>query len=255
MNQPPRPLLLGHRGARPARYRTLGWRKSGIPAENSLEAFAYAMANGCDGVEFDVRCTRDQRLVLCHDPELKGQAVAATELQSMSQLLGYAPPCLEDVLERFAGSAYLDIELKVTGMEEATIAALRANPPARGHIVSSFLPEVLLRLHELDPLLPLGYISRDRHVADGWRELPITTFVAHHSLVSQPLVRELHARGVKLLTWTVNDGRELLRLATWGVDGLISDDPKLLSDTFPYPAAVPLTLPLSPSRQTPSLAD
>ena len=42
----------------------------------------------------------------------------------------------------------------------------------------------------------------------------------------------MRGRGVKLLTWTVNDERELLRLADWGVDGLISDDPRLLARTF-----------------------
>jgi glycerophosphoryl diester phosphodiesterase len=38
---------------------------------------------------------------------------------------------------------------------------------------------------------------------------------------------------MKLLTWTVNDAQDLLRLARWGVDGLISDDPRLLVRTFP----------------------
>jgi len=43
----------------------------------------------------------------------------------------------------------------------------------------------------------------------------------------------VHARDIQLFTWTVNKRADLLRLAEWGVDGLISDDPKLLAETFP----------------------
>ena len=46
------------------------------------------------------------------------------------------------------------------------------------------------------------------------------------------MVDEVHAAGRKLFTWTVNQRRDLVRLANWGVDGLISDDPKLLRQIF-----------------------
>jgi glycerophosphoryl diester phosphodiesterase len=46
------------------------------------------------------------------------------------------------------------------------------------------------------------------------------------------LVKEAHSAGRKLFTWTVNDRKEMLRLADWGVDGIISDDTELLAQTF-----------------------
>ncbi len=130
----------------------------GFPAENTLAAFEYALAHGCDGFEFDVRFTRDRRSALCHDPKLDRQEVAVTEYAGLERRSGFSLPCLEDVLPRFGERAYLDIELKVSGQEEAVVAAIRAKAPARGFVVSSFLPEVLRRLHELDPSLPLGYV-------------------------------------------------------------------------------------------------
>ncbi len=208
-------------------------RSPSVPAENTIAAFDYALTNGCDGFEFDLRYTRDRRHVLCHDPKHNRKELATTDYAGLERRRGYNLPCLEDVLKRFATSAYLDIELKVPGNEEAIAAALRANPPQSGYVVSSFLPEVLRRLHEIDPSLPLGYVCKDPEEALLWAELPITAFVPHHSLVSELLVNEVHARGLQLLTWTVNQQRELLRLAGWGVDGLICDDPKLLSETFP----------------------
>jgi glycerophosphoryl diester phosphodiesterase len=198
-----------------------------------MAAFEYALANGCDGFEFDVRYTRDRRSVLSHDPKLNRKEVAITEYTGLDRRVGYNLACLEDVLTRFGGTAYLDIELKVTGNEEAVIAALGATPPQRGYVVSSFLPDVLLRLHDLNSSLLLGYICEHAEDAERWTELPIAAFIPHCSLVSPRLVDEVHAREMKLLTWTVNHAQDMLRLAGWGADGLISDDPRLLARTFP----------------------
>lgn len=211
----------------------LRWRKPNFPAENTLAAFDYALANGCDGFEFDVRYTRDRRSVLHHDAALKRREIATTDYAGLERRSGYNLACLEDVLARFGATAYLDIELKVDGNEEAIVAAVRANRPERGFVVSSFLPEVLLRFHELDSSLPLGYVcDRDENIT-RWTDLPITDFFPRYDLVSQQLIDDAHARKVKLLTWTVNDSRDMERLAQWGVDGLISDSPVLLSTTFP----------------------
>jgi glycerophosphoryl diester phosphodiesterase len=229
----PRPLLLGHRGVRPLPFLGLRWRKSELPPENTLAAFDYALEHGCDGFEFDVRYTRDRRSILHHDPKVKGREVAMTDHAPLERRIGYKLPSLEDVLQLFGATAWLDIELKVVGGEETVVAALRAHPPRRGFVVSSFFPDVLLSLHEIDPSLPLGYICEHLDDAQLWSGLPIKYFLPHHSLVSELLIDEAHRRKVQLLTWTVNLRDDLLRLAGWGVDGLISDDPKLLSHTFP----------------------
>ncbi len=228
VNHNPRPLLLGHRGVCRPRHFGLPSPASTIPAENTIEAFDYAVANGCDGFEFDVRLTGDRRSVLCHDPTFEGKELAAMRYSEIARHLA----CLEEVLARFSGNAYLDIEVKVSGNEEEIVKLLVANPPMRGFVVSSFLPEVLRRLHELDPLLPLGYVCKHAELAGQWSELPISVFIPQYKLVSQSIVDEAHAAGVKLFTWTVNHRRDLVRLANWGVDGLISDDPKLLRQTF-----------------------
>ena len=212
-----------------------------LPDENTLAAFDYAMTNGCDGFEFDVRHSRDQRSVLCHDATLEKLEVAANHYTDLrSRRAGLC--CLEDVLARFGGTAYLDIELKVSGNEADVVSSLQAHPPQRGYIVSSFLPEVLLRLHEIDPNVPLGYICDRAEAAHLWTELPVTVFLPHYSLIAQRLVDEVHAHKMQVMTWTVNRRQVLLRLAGWGVDGIIADDPTLLARTFatlPSPSAKP----------------
>lgn len=208
---------------------------SKLPKENTLPAFEYALAQGCDGFEFDVRYTYDRRSVLWHDPKVKRHEIAATQHATLMRHREHRHgpmTCLEDVLLDFGHRAFLDIEIKAAGNEQDVLEQLRAHPPARGYVVSSFLPEVLLRLHELEETLPLGYICQDAKEVDRWRSMPIQVFLPHYRLVSGELVAEVHSRGAQLMSWTVNRGRDLLQLAEWGVDGLISDDPELLARTF-----------------------
>jgi glycerophosphoryl diester phosphodiesterase len=190
------------------------------------------MSHGCDGFEFDVRYTRDRRAVLCHDPKIGRMEVATTDYTGLERRRGYTLACLEDVLFRFGATAWLDIELKVSGEEEVVSSLLSAHRPQCGYVVSSFLPDVLLRLREIDPSLPLGYICERPEDAERWTSLPINMFIPQYSLVSRHLVDDVHARRMQVLTWTVNSREELLLLAVWGVDGLISDDPRLLNQAF-----------------------
>lgn len=230
MTELARPLLLGHRGVRPIRGVGLHAKQTGVPAENTLAAFEYCMAAGCDGFEFDVRSSADSRQVLCHDSRFNRMEIV---LSTYDELCGGGSlAVLEDMLHRYGGTAWLDIELKVPGREEAVVAALRDAMPQRGFVVSSFLPEILERLHDIEPALPLGYICDDARRSGVYKKLPLAWFIPHCRLVSPALIEETHARGLQIMTWTVNRERDLRRLAGWGVDALISDDPALLSATF-----------------------
>jgi glycerophosphoryl diester phosphodiesterase len=100
------------------------------------------------------------------------------------------------------------------------------------YVVSSFLPDVLRRMSEIDSKIPLGYISRRLDALQIWTSLPVKYVIPRHDLVSHELIAAVHNAGCKLLTWTVNRPKEMLALAEWGVDGIISDDPALLSKTL-----------------------
>jgi len=228
-NPSSRTWLLGHRGLRIRGLRRL---TSSAPAENSIAAFEYALSQGCDGFEFDVRHTQDDRDVLWHDAEFEGRKIGATDFAELVARDGSRLPALEEVLERFGHCAYLDIELKTAGREAAIVAALKRNPPGRGYILSSFLPQVLLRLYEIDDQIPLGYICDQAALMDRWRDLPVKVFLPGQQLLQPQLVEDVHRRGKQIMTWTVNSARRMRQLANWGVDGVISDNPRLLFRTF-----------------------
>lgn len=208
-------LLLGHRGARASRQ---------IP-ENTLESFELCLRHGCAGFEFDVRASADGKAVICHDPAIDGREIATCSGAELSL------PTLEEVLRRFSSRAFLDIELKVESMESRLIAALRAYPPSKGFVVSSFLPAALGTVHALDSSIPLGFLCNRQEQARPTSP-PLAYLIPHFNLLSRELVEDAHASGRKIMTWTVNHVDDMRRLADWGVDGIISDDTELLVRSF-----------------------
>jgi glycerophosphoryl diester phosphodiesterase len=212
-----RPLLLGHRGARTTLQ----------VAENTVASFDKALEHGCDGFEFDVRLTADGAAVICHDATVSGLKVCLASSNELPQLAH-----LEDVIHRYHRRVFLDIELKVEGLERSVLDVLRRHPPERDFVVSSFLPAVVTELKARSALVPVGIVCETKGQLKGWRDLPVNYVIVKEGLVNQELVEEIHEANLRLLVWTVNDKGSMLTLAKWGVDGIISDDTELLVRTL-----------------------
>jgi glycerophosphoryl diester phosphodiesterase len=208
-----RPLLLGHRGARASRH---------IP-ENTLASFDLCLQHGCDGFEFDVRRSSDGEAVVCHDPTTGGKSIETTPASSL------ALPRLKEVLRLFSARAFLDIELKVAGLEQQTIVPLRDHPPRRGYVVSSFLPEVLTAIQKLDRSIPVGFLCENQAQLRHWSESPAEWVIPHVELVGRKLIDQAHSAGKKVMVWTVNRAEQMRQMADWGVDAIISDETELLA--------------------------
>jgi len=231
-----RPLLLGHRGAR--KY----------APENTIEAFQMALEHGCDGFEFDGRLTADGRAVICHDPKFCGVPVAKSNYQMLIDVAGKRGreiAVLEDVL-RLGKRAFLNIELKVAGAEELVLELLKKQAAEKGVIVSSFLPKVIERLGELGAEAPLGLICENPRQLAKWKELPIQALMLKRTLVNRRVIERIRTTPLKqkegvngapetpprIFVWTVNSAREMSKFAEMGLDGIISDDTKLLVKTL-----------------------
>jgi glycerophosphoryl diester phosphodiesterase len=211
------PLLLGHRGARATQT---------IP-ENTMESFDLALSHGCDGFEFDVRKTADGHAVICHDPAIHGIEIHSAHAEELSDIA-----TLDQVLGRYTDSAFLDIELKVPGLEESLISALREHPPRRGFLISSFLPEVLDALAMLDPPLPLGLLCEDQSQLITWKMSPVRFVLPHYTLIDNDLCKQVHAAGKEIFAWTVNNPKTMRQLSRSKIDGIISDDTQALVATL-----------------------
>jgi len=211
------PLLLGHRGARATK----------AVSENTLPSFGLALEHGCDGFEFDVRRTSDGRGLVCHDPKVGKLSVCEVTSSQLPHC-----PLLEDVLENYSHRGFLDIELKVRGLETTILAALREYGPQRGYVISSFLPEVIMELKARSGSVPVGIICDSSSQLAHWRELPVEYVIVEHSLIFSDLIEEIHAAHLKVFAWTVNHPASMQKLTSWGIDGIIADDTKLLVQTL-----------------------
>jgi len=215
---------------------------------NTRESFEAALSHGVDMIEFDVLRLRDGRLVLAHDLE----DAAKRE-----------PMTLEDGLDLFASEAYadveLDVDLKIPGYEREVADGLARRGLVERSIVSStylathdtlgrIAPEIrrgwsvprARRDYTRSPLAPFAYA-----LLRGWRALlpeQAARFVArgrcegvmaHYLLVSRQLVARVQSAGGFVYVWTVDDEARIRRLEAIGVDGVITNDPRLF---VPAPA-------------------
>ena len=105
---------------------------------------------------------------------------------------------------------------------------MQTQPPARGFVVTSFLPEVLHTLRQSDPDLPLGLLCETHAQFVPWSALPVRFVLPHFTLMSADLLTAVHASGKKLVTWTLNRPAQMHQFIELGVDGLISDDTEAL---------------------------
>jgi glycerophosphoryl diester phosphodiesterase len=136
------------------------------------------------------------------------------------------------VVQRYAARCFLDIELKVVGLEQHALELIATHAPKGPHVISSFLPEVLRELRAVNPAARTGFITEKQSTLGKWEALDVAAIIPQHKLVSASLVADVHAAGRQVMVWTVNDAREMRAMADMSVDAIISDDTQLLCRTF-----------------------
>jgi glycerophosphoryl diester phosphodiesterase len=219
------PLRIGHRGA------------AGHVLENTLGSIEKAIELGVDYVEIDLRLTRDGHVVVLHDAtvdrtttghgRIKDLTLAQT--QRIKTKDGQHVPTLEEVLKLTDGRVGLMLELKIRGLAKPVSEIVERSGFSSPVIYASFHHKELSHVREWLPsatIMPL--ISRGRIAP----RIP-AKLSAHHvgirlDRVGKPVVASLHAAGIQLFVFTVNDVDDVARMTDIGVDGIISD----LQDTF-----------------------
>ena len=242
-------LCIAHRGA------------SAEAPENTLRAFARALALGADGIELDVQVTRDGVPVVFHDTTLmhltgaRGRLVDRTwpELRKL-RVQGEPIPTLADVLSLTRQPAIVQIEIKKNTPVAPVLAAIRKTASTAHVILASFEHEILREAAALAPKLPRMLIADKPKIPGPFytksaKNAKIESFamkllhtldsvgaggisVCHEAIKSPLLVETIHRHGAKLWCWTVNDVRTLRRLRDYAVDAILTDDPAKLIKTL-----------------------
>ena len=131
-------LIGGHRGSPKKAH------------ENTLESFSAAISDGADFIEFDVRYSRDKKLIIHHNPNIGGNILSEidyAEIIKLSESRGYKVPLLEEVLELCKGKIRLDIEIKEpeTTCETAEKTLKLFSP--EDFIITSFHDSVITKIN------------------------------------------------------------------------------------------------------------
>ena len=250
----------GRPGPRSEPLRRVGHKGADLIAPgNTFASFDAALAAGVHMIEFDVLpegADGTGELLLAHD------YMAAARARPR-------PPTLQEGLAHLAGTTFadveLDVDLKLPGYELRVLEALREHGLEDRALVSSQYLRSLQLLRGAAPGLRLGWsvprLKRDplrspftavpafamlqvyrrvlpRQAASAMRTLRLDALMAQWRLISGALVRAVHATGGHLYAWTVDDPAQILRLEALGVDGVITNDPRLFDQRISQTAAL-----------------
>jgi len=228
-------LVIAHRG------------RSGVFPENTMAAFRAAIPAGADFFELDAHLSADGVPVVLHDADLRRTAGVDRRVQELSleeirrldvgawkdaRFRGEPLPTLEEALGFAKDRINVMIELKSgnPGLPEKAVEIVRRLEMRRQVVVASFDEQYIRRVKELDPgLRTLGLQSG---IQEWEREDEAMADILGCSTgqpITAELLRSVHKRGMLVWVWTVDDPAEMERLATLGVDGIITNYPERIT--------------------------
>jgi glycerophosphoryl diester phosphodiesterase len=234
-----------------------------------MAAFERAIEIGVDALELDVHVTRDDRLIVAHDPtafRMTGAPLAWSDIDlAHAQRLdagwgfiaadgtrpfagtGIHAPVFEDVLEAFP-EVTLNVDLKGERAIGLMLELLRTHQAEDRVTLASFATSTMVRVRrrgfggetslsqsEVASLLALPALL--------WRQLPFTGTAAqiptHQGPIRfdrEPFIAKCHSLGLRVDFWTIDDVAEAKRLLSLGADGIMTNDPAAMRPLFAAPA-------------------
>lgn len=239
----PLPLIIAHRG-----------HVSAAP-ENTMSAFHGALAAGADGIELDVRLTRDRQLVVFHDRRLdrtsNGRGLVdhhnLADIRSLDvgswfgqQFKGEAAPTLDQVFETLPHDYLINVEMKVVirGMK---LIAHRVAETVRRHqrwestLVASFNPIALFHLRRMEPRIARGYIWSRYHpypIRSRWFAPLVQAhwYDPANDTYNPALHEKFQRKGARVLAWDLDFGRDVEKMASQSLEATVTDDLDLMID-------------------------
>jgi glycerophosphoryl diester phosphodiesterase len=245
-----RPLVFAHRGG------------SGLAPENTVAAFDHGLALGADGLELDVRVSRDGVVVVHHDARLdrttnlKGEVVARTAAELAAADAGFhfgqergwpfrgagiGVPTLRSVLDRYPDRRIIvELKLNAQAYARAVVDVIRAAGAVDRVCIGAFGWRVLRAVRTIEPAIATSAAREEVRWAlyRSWCRWPVSAvpyagyqvpeFAGRTRVVSPRFVAGARAAGLGVHVWTVDDPETARRLLAWGVDGLITDRPDLI---------------------------
>ena len=215
-------ICIGHRGA------------SAYEPENTIRAFKRAIDMGCQGVEMDLRRTKDGKIVVIHDETVdrttngKGK-VSEMTLEEIKKLDSHGEkiPLLSEVLSEVKAEIFL-LELKESGYEESIVKEVKDFNLLDKVVFVSFNYDSLKKVKEVGgEKIGLIYETQPYPIQVA------KSLKAYAMLPSYNLLNRIHANELKknkffVIPWVVNDVSILEKMMYFKVDGVITDKPDIM---------------------------
>ena len=230
--------IIGHRGAR------------GEAPENTLAGFQYIHDLGIRAVEFDVRQLKDAELVIMHDDNfLRTTSIdknlyecSSTELEAYNQAYIWMDwekqitPTLSDALHIMQDFNHLEVEVKaVENMADAEKLVLTLEQQLQGFektaIITSFDLKIHHALKQMNSKFQRGLLVEDDiqlKAIDQALELECGQIGWMNQLATDDIIQATQNAQLNISVWTVNDIERAKHLQRLGIDGLITDFPKMM---------------------------
>lgn len=252
----PRPSRPKETYLSPARPRVLAHRGLALEApENTLLAFARAVAIGCAYIETDVHVSADGIAVVAHDPDLRrvaGRNVRVEQL-TMAELrrvdLGHGQgfSSLAEALDTFPETRF-NIDMKARAAVEPTVDSILSLRASDRVLVTSFnearraaairsLPNVATsasarRFATALVGAKVGFSPAVRGSLRGVVAVQVPERALGLRVTTRRMIDRLHGAGVEIHVWTVNDPVRMAELLDLGVDGIVTDRADLALDVI-----------------------
>jgi len=234
------PIAIAHRGG--------ALLPANVGKENSLEAFANAIAIGYEYLETDLRTTRDGEVFAFHDADLRrtfGRAVKFADLTSddvreLRLAEGARIASLDDLLVEFPDAVF-NIDFKDDAGVERGLEQIARRGAQERVIVASFSNQRLARVRSHAPhVLTSASQAEVARMRFGRRPpglyrpiaLQIPERIRGLRVLTRGLLRRAHNHGIQVHVWTIDDPSAMHRLFDLGVDGIITDRPDVLKDVL-----------------------
>lgn len=220
--------IIAHRGA------------SGlVKRENTLEAFQKAIEINADGIELDIRKTKDNIICVHHDPNIGDLIISEhsyVECLEKSLSLGYHIPTLKETLELCHNQILLDIEFKESGYEKEALDLILEYYKENEFFVRSFYYDVLINIKKINPniytfllvgntLKPFKKLLNDIFPSKMLKVTHSNAISPNRRILILGYILRMKLRKTPMSIWTVNNEKDIKKLLKKNVAYIISDYP------------------------------
>lgn len=215
-------ICIAHRGA------------SAYEPENTIRAFKRAIEMGCDGIEMDLRRSKDGKIVVIHDETVdrttngKGKVSEMTvdELKKLDSH-GEKIPLLSEVLSEVNAKLYL-LELKEAGYEDKIVNEVKDHNLLDSVVFISFNYDSLSKVKGLGVKIGLIYSSLNPDLLQRARNLKAYAMLPKYTLLNRIHSNELKKNKFFVIPWVVNDVSVLEKMISYRVDAIATDKPDIM---------------------------